>query len=151
MNHGSAVVWRAGKAEDKLLCRSSDFIVCHPFASKWPFETWIVPNHHPSFFGDISDEDLEELAQVLSVSLFKIFVALGNPDYNYVLHSAPLKDRAQDYYVWHLQIIPRLTKAAGFELGSGMAINTALPEETGALEPVTDAQKGETKHGVPAG
>lgn len=114
----------------RLVLETKRFIVFHPFASKWPFETWIAPKNHQSVFANVSEDDLEELAQVLRQSLLKLFIALGNPDYNYILHSAPAEDEQNDYYLWHLQIIPRLTTAAGFELGSGMAINTALPEET---------------------
>ncbi len=52
------------------------------------------------------------------------------PDYNYVINSAPVADEDEDYYLWHIQIMPRLTSIAGFELGSGMRINVARPEDT---------------------
>ncbi len=67
---------------------------------------------------------------MLKSTLSGLFTALENPDYNYVIHSVPVEDEQKAYYLWHIQIIPRLTKIAGFELGSGMSINTALPEET---------------------
>jgi UDPglucose--hexose-1-phosphate uridylyltransferase len=54
----------------------------------------------------------------------------NDPDYNFVIHTAPIKDEGEDYYHWHLQIIPRLTTPAGFEMGSGIYINVSLPEET---------------------
>ena len=54
---------------------------------------------------------------------------LNNPHFNFVIHSAPVGDHQQDYYLWHIQILPRLTTIAGFELGSGIFINTMLPEE----------------------
>jgi UDPglucose--hexose-1-phosphate uridylyltransferase len=60
----------------------------------------------------------------------KLYSKLNNPDYNYVVHTAPIKDEQEDYYHWHLQIIPRLANPAGFELGSGIYINVSLPEET---------------------
>ena len=70
------------------------------------------------------------MAHVFKVTLESLHKALQDPDYNYCIHSAPVEDELKSYYLWHIQIIPRLTKVAGFELGSGMSINTALPEET---------------------
>ncbi|NIM20867.1 MAG: hypothetical protein GTN64_00360 [Candidatus Latescibacteria bacterium] len=67
---------------------------------------------------------------MLKRTLGCLYKALDNPDYNYVIHSASVEDEQKSYYLWHLQIIPKLTQIAGFELGSGMSINTALPEET---------------------
>lgn len=116
--------------KERVLLATDRFVVFHPYASRFPFETWIAPKQHRSAFGDVPDEDLQELAHVLKVTLWKFHSGLGNPDYNYVIHSAPVEDERKSYYLWHLQIIPRLSKMAGFELGSGMAINTVLPEET---------------------
>ena len=116
--------------KERIVLETDSFVVFHPFASKFPFETWITPKRHEPSFGNVPDEDLKELAQVLKSALSGLFTALEDPDYNYVIHSAPVEDEQKGYYLWHIQIIPRLTKIAGFELGSGMAINTALPEET---------------------
>lgn len=109
------------------------FVAFHPFASRRPFETWILPKRHGACFGRASDAQLEDLAEILRTTLKKLYVGLGNPDYNYVIQTAPIQDEDKDYYLWHLQILPRLTTQAGFELGSGMFINTALPEETAAF------------------
>ncbi len=115
---------------ERIVFETNRFVVFHPFASKWPFETWIAPKRHQPSFGKVPEEDFPELAHVLKLTLESLHKALGDPDYNYVIHSAPVEDELKSYYLWHIQIIPRLTKAAGFELGSGMSINTALPEET---------------------
>ncbi|MFQ5852172.1 MAG: galactose-1-phosphate uridylyltransferase [Candidatus Binatia bacterium] len=116
--------------KERIVLETDRFIVFHPFASRFPFETWIAPKRHQPSFANIPDKDLKELAQVLKSILLGLFTALENPDYNYVIHSAPVEDEQKSYYLWHIQIIPRLTKIAGFELGSGMSINTVLPEET---------------------
>jgi len=116
--------------KERIVLETDCFVVFHPFASRFPFETWITPKRHEPSFGNVPDEDLKELAQVLKSALSGLFTALEDPDYNYVIHSAPVEDEQKGYYLWHIQIIPRLTKIAGFELGSGMSINTALPEET---------------------
>ena len=70
---------------------------------------------------------------MLKLTLGQLFKGLNNPDYNYIIQTAPIKDEQEDYFHWHLQILPRLVTPAGFELGSGVFINTALPEETAAF------------------
>ncbi len=117
----------------RIVMDTDRFVVFHPFASRFPFETWIVPKEHHASFGSISMDDSKKLAQVLKATLFKICSKLGDPDYNYVVHTAPVKDEMEDFYHWHLQIIPRLTTTAGFEMGSGMYINVSFPEETAAF------------------
>jgi UDPglucose--hexose-1-phosphate uridylyltransferase len=118
---------RMGK---RVVMETEKFVVFHPFASHQPFETWIVPRIHQACFGNASAEDLENLAHVLRIILLKLYRGLNNPDFNYVIDTAPVEDENKDYYLWHLRIIPRLIEAAGFEIGSGININTALPEET---------------------
>jgi UDPglucose--hexose-1-phosphate uridylyltransferase len=115
---------------ERIVLDTERFVVFNPFASKFPFETWIGPKRHQPSFGQVSEQDLPELAHVLKRTLLSLHKALSDPDYNYVIHSAPVEDELKSYYLWHIQIIPRLTKVAGFELGSGMSINTVLPEET---------------------
>jgi UDPglucose--hexose-1-phosphate uridylyltransferase len=121
------------------------FVAFHPFASRAPFETWIAPLRHCSSFGNINDEEAADFARILKMVLKKMYVGLGNPDFNYVIHTSPLADEDKHYYLWHMQIIPRLTTTAGFELGSGMSINTALPEETAEYMRGIRANNGEAR------
>jgi UDPglucose--hexose-1-phosphate uridylyltransferase len=109
------------------------FAAFHPFASRAPFETWILPKVHNASFGSISMDEAKEFALVLKKTLGKLYRGLNNPDYNYIIHTAPIKDVQEEYFHWHLQILPRLVTPAGFELGTGMFINAALPEETAAF------------------
>jgi UDPglucose--hexose-1-phosphate uridylyltransferase len=81
-------------------------------------------------FGLISMQDAKTFAKVLKITLFRLCSKLNNPHYNSVIHTSPVKDEMEDYRYQHLQIIPRLTTPAGFEMGSGIYINVALPEET---------------------
>ncbi len=118
------------KSKVRVISQSDGFVVFHPYASRFPFETWIAPKVQESAFGNISDADLSDLAQVLKSTLRGLYRALDNPDYNYIIHSRPVEKSHKGPYAWHIQIIPRLTKIVGFELGSGTAINTMLPEET---------------------
>ncbi len=124
------VVHEELKLQKRVVLVTGLFVAFHPFASRSPFETWIAPLRHSSSFGRITDEEATDFAAVLRIILKRLHVGLGSPDFNYVIHTAPLNDEDKPYYLWHMQIIPRLTTPAGFELGSGMSINTALPEET---------------------
>ena len=114
----------------RVLLETESFVAFHPFASKVPFETWIVPKVHNAGFGNISVDEAKGLAFVLREILGRLYSKLSDPDYNLVLNTAPISDSSEDFYHWYIQILPRLTTPAGFELGSGVYINTALPEET---------------------
>ena len=114
----------------RIVMDTEKFVVLQPFASRSPFETWIIPKEHQASFGLISMEDSKKFAKILRTTLFKLYSKLNDPDYNFVIHTAPIKDEGEDYYHWHLQITPRLTTPAGFEMGSGIFINVSLPEET---------------------
>ncbi|MBI2910053.1 MAG: galactose-1-phosphate uridylyltransferase [Chloroflexi bacterium] len=118
---------RMGK---RVVMQTEKFVAFHPFASHWPFETWIVPRVQQACFGNASAEELEDLAKVLRASLFKLRRGLNNPDFNYVIDTAPVGEETSGYYLWHVRIVPRLMEVAGFEIGSGIHINTALPEDT---------------------
>jgi diadenosine tetraphosphate (Ap4A) HIT family hydrolase len=104
-----------------------------PFAAAVPFETWLMPRTADPSFGDVSDAALAAFAPVLRDVLAGLGQALGDPDCNLVIQSAPIGDEDRQYFVWHVRIIPRLQTVAGFELGSGMAINSWLPEESASL------------------
>jgi UDPglucose--hexose-1-phosphate uridylyltransferase len=117
-------------AGTRILYETNRFVVFHPFASTRPFETWIVPKSRQASFGSITDQDLAQLAGMLQTTLGALDGGLNNPDYNYILHSAPIGEEDVKYFLWHLRIIPRTTTMAGFEIGSGMCINPAMPEDT---------------------
>lgn len=126
----SDLVGRELRTGKRVVMETEKFVVFHPFASHQPFETWILPSIHQACFGNASAEDLANLAGVLRITLLKLYRGLNNPDFNYVIDTAPVGDENKNYFLWHLRIIPRLTEVAGFEIGSGININTALPEET---------------------
>jgi UDPglucose--hexose-1-phosphate uridylyltransferase len=117
--------------EERIVLTTDHYVVLAPFASRFPFELMILPRRHSaSFVADARTEDVTFLADVLQRTLLLLYRAANNPDYNAVLHTAPLRDSCMDYYHWHIEIVPRLTTPAGFELGSGIYITTAIPEET---------------------
>ncbi len=114
----------------RIILQTADFIVFHPFASTSPFETWIMPLSHEPCFSNISIDKIKALAVIVKKILKGMYDALNDPDYNFVFNNPPIADEKEDYYHWSLRIIPRLTMKAGFEIGTGMSINTAVPEET---------------------
>jgi UDPglucose--hexose-1-phosphate uridylyltransferase len=127
-------IMREGRqVRSRLIDETKRFVTFHPFASRAPFETWIVPKNHHASFGSLSMEEAKEFAGVLKMTLFRLYKGLNNPDFNYMIHTAPIKDEHEDYFHWHMQILPRLVTPAGFELGTGIFINAALPEETAAF------------------
>jgi UDPglucose--hexose-1-phosphate uridylyltransferase len=89
---------------------------------------WIVPDSMAASYSLATEPQLDGLAMVLRRSLRRLRGAIGDVDYNYVFHSCPRKDEDEDYYLWHVQIVPRISMPAGFEIGSGMFINTVAPE-----------------------
>jgi UDPglucose--hexose-1-phosphate uridylyltransferase len=104
------------------------FVVLQPYASPTPFATHVYPRGHMASFGDISGQELIDLGRVLRTVLSKLYHGLENPDFNYTMRSAPAECVGVKYFHWYLSVIPRLTRVAGFELGSGMFINTVLQE-----------------------
>jgi UDPglucose--hexose-1-phosphate uridylyltransferase len=105
------------------------FLVVCPFASRSPFETRIYPKVHRSSFASISDRELIDFASVLQKTLKRLCVGLNDPDYNYVIRSAPIEDSEVKYHHWYVVIVPKLTTPAGFEIGTGIYINSTLPEQ----------------------
>jgi UDPglucose--hexose-1-phosphate uridylyltransferase len=105
------------------------FIALAPFAPRFPFETWIMPKAHLSSYASSSNEDYKDLAGLLQNVLRRIDRALSTPPYNFVVHTSPFRDEHNDYYHWHIELMPKLTSVAGFEWGSGFYINPTPPEE----------------------
>ena len=114
--------------EKRIVLDSPHFTAFCPFASRFPFETWIVPKTHSSHFENIPKPAVDDLGHVLHQVLNKLELALDSPAYNYIIHTAPFDHSELPHYHWHIEIIPRLTKVAGFEWGSGFYINPCPPE-----------------------
>lgn len=114
----------------RVVYHDDRFVVFHPFAAARPAETWIVPLDHQPSFGRVDASTLAQFASILTRTLRQLSAGFGDPDFNYAIHSAPRGEEDRPYWHWHLQLIPRLSKAAGFELGSGIYINVAAPEAT---------------------
>lgn len=104
------------------------FIAFSPFASRFPFETWILPEKHAASFDSITDDEILGLAGLLLDTLLRLKRALKDPAYNFMIHTVPINERSQETFHWHIEIIPHLTQVAGFELGTGFYLNPTPPE-----------------------
>jgi UDPglucose--hexose-1-phosphate uridylyltransferase len=107
-----------------------DIVALAPYAPRFPFETWLLPRQHGARFEDAPRHVYENLARMLKSVLQRMNRALEEPAYNLVLHSAPLSEPRVEYYHWHVEVLPKLTRTAGFETGTGFYINPTSPEES---------------------
>ena len=120
----------------RLAVETERFVALAPFASRFPFELWILPRTHSPDFARIGPEERADLARILKRTLLKLRQALRDPAYNFIIHTAPFRrpksgswHTIEEDFHWHLEIMPRLTRVAGFEWGSGFYINPTPPED----------------------
>jgi UDPglucose--hexose-1-phosphate uridylyltransferase len=113
----------------RLITGNADVVALAPYAPRFPFETWILPKRHQAPFEDTPRHELASLARLLGDILRRMNRVLRCPPYNLLIHSAPLSEAVADYYHWHVEIIPKLTKVAGFEWATGFYLNPTAPEE----------------------
>ncbi len=112
----------------RLVYQDSTSVCFAPYASRSPFELWIVPRHHAADFATATDAQLVSAVETLR-RVLGLLDALGGPPYNLLLHTAPLRERVDETYHWHWEIHPRLREIAGLELGTGLPVNPVSPEE----------------------
>ncbi len=112
----------------RVVAENEDYVALSPFAPRSPFETWILPKSHEAAFGP-RQKSFKGLAEMLQRILKQFDALLESPPYNYIIHTAPFSEEQSEYFHWHIEIMPKLTKFAGFEWGSGIYINPTPPEE----------------------
>src|SRR6516225_5696395 len=118
------------QSEKRIVLDTPNFVAFCPYAARFPFETWILPKMHNSHFENIQRNEVDELGTVLKTILLKLEAALDKPAYNYIIHTSPFDTGLLPHYHWHLEVIPRLTRVAGFEWGTGFYINPVPPEQS---------------------
>jgi UDPglucose--hexose-1-phosphate uridylyltransferase len=106
------------------------FVAFVLYAAPSPFHIWIVPRHHSVSFLYVQNDELTDLARIVGRVLNRLYIGLRDPNYNLIIRTAPAKEISNDYLHWYVTVIPRLSRTAGFEMGSGMYINPSLPEES---------------------
>jgi UDPglucose--hexose-1-phosphate uridylyltransferase len=128
--HGKCVFCDIIERESKgsrLIYGDSDFVVFAPYASINPMEFWIMPKKHAANILSLSDGEEAMLAKTLKASLKALKDLVNDPPYNYGFHQV-VKREAEPYYHWHLEVHPKLSIWAGFEISTGIYINTVTPE-----------------------
>jgi UDPglucose--hexose-1-phosphate uridylyltransferase len=113
----------------RIVGENDNFLTLAPYAPRFPFETWILPKRHESAFDNLSTQMVSGLAKALKDLLVRADRVLDNPAYNLVIHTSPVQDPHQEHYHWHIEFMPKLTKTAGFEWGTGFYINPTSPED----------------------
>lgn len=113
---------------ERIVAENSSFIAFTPFVSRFPFEISIYPKIHESEFSYIQKEEVVDLARILKETLLRMKLALKDPSYNFILHTAPIDGKGREDYHWHIEIMPRMGRTAGFEWGTGFYLNSTPPE-----------------------
>jgi UDPglucose--hexose-1-phosphate uridylyltransferase len=118
-----------GRGRQRLVWEDADTIAFAPWASRSPFEVWLVPRRHEADFGRATDADVAATAAALRHVIGLLGRSLDGPPYNLVLHTSPLRERVDTTYHWHWELHPRLREVAGLELGTGLPVNPVAPED----------------------
>jgi UDPglucose--hexose-1-phosphate uridylyltransferase len=121
------------ESKERLVAISEHFVAFVLYAAPSPFSIWIVPRKHTVSFLYSQPEELADLAHILRDVLRRLYIGLRDPAYNLIIRTAPVKEISNDFLNWYISIIPRLSRTAGFELGSGIYINPTIPEESAAF------------------
>ena len=115
---------------ERVIGENDHFITLAPYAPRFPFEMWLLPKVHGSSFENNQSSMYASLARMLKDTLMRLDAVLDRPAYNFMIHTSPIGEEINDHYHWHIEIIPKLTKVAGFEWGTGFYINPTPPEES---------------------
>ena len=114
--------------DERIIADNRSFVAFCPFVSSFPFEIWLLPKEHRADFAQIGPEEIADFARLLKETLMRMRGALANPPYNFIIHTGPIGLPERQEYHWHVELIPKLTKVAGFEWGTGFYLNPTPPE-----------------------
>ena len=113
----------------RIIQENADIVALAPYAPRFAFETWLLPRRHGARFEEAPRHEYESLARMLKSVLQRMDRALETPPYNLIVHTSPFSEDTGDFYHWHVEIMPKLTRVAGFEWGTGFYLNPTSPEE----------------------
>jgi UDPglucose--hexose-1-phosphate uridylyltransferase len=123
------VVQQEGRDGQRVIQENADVIALAPYAPRFAFETWLLPKRHGARYETAPRHEYESLARLLKSVLQRLDRALEAPPYNLIVHTSPFSEEVGQLYHWHIEIMPKLTRVAGFEWGTGFYINPTPPEE----------------------
>lgn len=122
------------KHKKRIIAKNSGAVALAPYFSRQPFEIHIFPLRHQPYFEKTPEQQLKSVVAVLQAALRKIRKNLHDPDLNFFIHTAPLKHQSRyKHYHWHIEIIPKISLLAGFELGTGVDINVVDPDSAAKI------------------
>lgn len=124
------IVRRELEEKNRIIAQSENFLVIAAFAPRFDHEFWVLPLQHTSRYETITDDACLELAQLMKRVLVALDDVLHEPAYNWFLHTAPLRSHERPDFHWHLEVLPRSARPAGFEWGFGCFITTVSPEQS---------------------
>jgi UDPglucose--hexose-1-phosphate uridylyltransferase len=128
------IVRQEQDSRTRVISENAEFLAVSPYAPRFAFETWLLPKRHGPAFEDAARHEYESLARMLKEVLQRMNRALLSPPYNLIIHSAPFQTPGlEPVYHWHLEIMPKLTKVAGFEWATGFHVNPTSPEEAAGV------------------
>jgi len=131
--HCVMIEWEK-KEKIRVVYENDGAIAFTPFVSREPFEVRIFPKNHLPFFEETGKEDMEAVVDVLQKVLKGIETKLRDPDYNFFIHTAPHVDKQKHgHYHWHIEVVPKISTSAGFELGTGIEITAVDPDEAAKM------------------
>ena len=133
--HEVMLKWEISEGQ-RIIYDNDGFVSFCPYVSKTPYETRIFPKESSPRFEEISDGNLKSLAETLGVILKKVDKLLDGSDFNFYIHTAPIKKNRyidDSFYHWHMEIIPRLSVVGGLELGTDVYVNVVNPDEAAKL------------------
>jgi UDPglucose--hexose-1-phosphate uridylyltransferase len=127
------IIQRESERGQRVVSQTDRFVALCPFAPRFGYETWILPKSHAGDFEQISDAELAALADSLRALIAKLNAIVEYAPFNFVIHTAPNAGSANQDYHWHMEILPQITRAAGFEWGTGVHMNSVAPEDAARL------------------
>ena len=116
------------ETKERVVFENDDFIVMTPYASRLAFELWILPKFHSPYFERLNTKQKLAFAWAMKRAFSSLHKALGNPDYNMLIHTAPCDGKDYPHYHWHMEILPKTSTWAGFEISTGIEISAIEPE-----------------------
>jgi UDPglucose--hexose-1-phosphate uridylyltransferase len=114
---------------ERMVTANDECVALAPFASGFPFETWILPRVHMTDFGALPERSVPAVAAILRDTVTRLRVALRDPYFSLALHSGPLNGAHGAEFHWHWELIPHLTGQLGMEWATGMYFNPIAPED----------------------
>jgi UDPglucose--hexose-1-phosphate uridylyltransferase len=123
------IIHQETQEKERIIIENKHFLSFCPFVSRFPFEIWIIPKKHSGYFCYMPQEEIPVLAAILKETIMRLKSIFANISYNFIIHSSPINgDGVIEGYHWHIEFMPKLTRVAGFEWGSGFYLVPTPPE-----------------------